>query len=89
MTGAYLIAYGGKAPLDIAENRVFHQSLLDDLSREVVRQGWAGADFSHYGRADNRVAIEIVPGTEALTLERLAAFREEQRRAREAERQVA
>lgn len=89
MSEAYLIAYGGKAPTDIAENRQFHQTLLDDLTRELGRCGWAGADFHSYARADNRVLIEIVPGSEPLTLDRLTAFRLEQRKAREDERRVA
>lgn len=83
MSNALLIAYGGRAPVEPTENRKFHQTLLDDLHAEIGRVGWAGADFCHYARADNRVSIEIVPGTAPLSLERLAQFREEQRKNRE------
>ncbi|MCJ7993243.1 hypothetical protein J5N58_01350 [Rhizobium cremeum] len=90
MSDAYLIAIGGKAPVEREANRKLHQDLIDDLSREAAALGWPGARFHRYGRAENYVSIEIVPGEGALSLDGLAAFREEQRKTREAEeRQVA
>lgn len=90
MSDAYLIAIGGKAPVERDANRKLHQDLIDDLSREAAALGWPGARFHHYGRAQNYVSIEIVPGEGTLSLDGLAAFREEQRKTREAEeRQVA
>lgn len=90
MSEAYLIAIGGRAPVDREANRALHQDLIDDLSREAAALGWPGARFHHYGRTQNYVSIEIVPGDGALSLDGLAAFREEQRRGREQEeRQVA
>lgn len=90
MSEAYLIAIGGRAPVEREANRKLHQDLIDDLSREAAALGWPGARFHHYGRVQNYVSIEIVPGEGALSLDGLAAFREEQRNRREAEeRQVA
>ncbi len=89
MSEAYLIAIGGRAPVEIEANRAFHRELIDDLSREAAACGWPGAVFSAYRRADNYVSIEVQPGNGTLSLEALAEFRNIQRQRREEERQVA
>lgn len=90
MSDRYLIAIGGRAPVDIDANRKLHQDLIDDLSRAAAEFGWPGARFSLYRRVDNYVSIEVVPGEGRLSLEALAEFRKNQREARdEEERQVA
>ncbi len=87
MSETILIAYGGKAPADPAENAAFHQSLLDDLKPELARAGWAGVAFCHYARSEGYVSIEIEAGQGALDLETLRAFSEAKRKERE-ERQL-
>lgn len=89
MSSAYLIAIGGRAPLELEANRAFHQELIDDLNRAAADYAWSGVRFSQYGRAENYVSIEVEPGEGRLTLEGLAEFRKLQRQRREEERQVA
>ncbi|MBV2183769.1 MAG: hypothetical protein KUL88_04405 [Rhizobium sp.] len=90
MSDRYLIAIGGRAPVDIEANRAFHQDLIDDLARTADEFGWPGAVFTAYRRAENYVSIEVQPGAARLSLEGLAEFRKIQRQRREEEeRQVA
>lgn len=90
MSDRYLIAIGGRAPVEIEANRALHQSLIDDLSRAAAEFGWPGAVFTAYRRVENYVSIEVEPGNGRLSLEALAEFRKIQRQRREEEeRQVA
>lgn len=90
MSERYLIAIGGRAPVEIEANRSFHQALIDDLARAAAEFGWPGAVFTKYQRVENYVSIEVQPGDGRLSLDALAEFRQIQRQRRnEEERQVA
>ncbi len=91
MSDRYLIAIGGRAPVEIEANRKLHQALIDDLAKAADEFGWPGARFSLYRRADNYVSIEVVPGEGRLSLDALAEFRKAQRAQsnNQEERQVA
>lgn len=85
MSSTYRIATADRAPEDPAKNTAFHQELIDRLNAELGHYEWKGSVFADYWRRDGYVAIAIEPGETPATLEDLRAFREEQRKAREAE----
>lgn len=80
-----LMATIGPLPGDPDEARTEVGYLLEDMNREATRMGWAGADFTLYQKAGSFIRIEAKAGQVPLSLERMRAFRDEQRRRREEE----
>jgi hypothetical protein len=77
----YRIGYGGFLPKDAADNTRFHQSLIDDMTDEAGRIGWAGAAFADYASRSGYVSVAIVRGDGWPSLDDLRAFRERQKQA--------
>lgn len=75
----------GPLPDNADEARTHVGHLLEDMNREAARIGWAGADFTLYQKAGSIIRIEAKAGQVPLSLDRMRAFRDEQRRRREEE----
>lgn len=89
MSERTILMMTGVLPEDPEMRRQHFEWMIEDLNREAVRMGWHGADFIKYGLAGGWALMEAKPGTRPLSLERLTAFRDEERRRREEEaRQV-
>lgn len=89
MSGQTLLIVTGVLPSDPHQRRQHFEWMIEDLNREASRMGWDGADFIKYGLADGWALMEAKPGSHPASLERLTAFRDEERRRREQEGQLA
>lgn len=85
MSGQVIMGTIGPLPDNADEARIEVGYLLDDMNRESGRIGWSGADFTLYQKAGSFIRIEAKPGQVPLSLDRMRAFRDEQRRRREEE----
>lgn len=75
-----MLCWGGKAPEDLDENRLFHQQLVDDLAGEARKREWPGAEFCFYMRREGYVSIYIAPSRGGvLSISGLTQHREAQK----------